>query len=388
MASRRLLLIVVTVFTLAFPVAAADGVTVTEYVLPVSPLNLLVDPYGDIWFSSFQDNAIGKLDPGTGQIDLYTRQGSKNVWGLKRDAQGNLWFSTANGKAVGKFEPYMGKFLEWGVPCKPFGLEIDPVTGEIWFACQGVDEAWIYRFSPSTNQGTHWSVSPFTNATDVDLSPSGDVWFTVQPGYYQGVGRFDPVVEQIVIWTMPIPDSEPLRLIAEADTSIWFTESGTAANAIAQFLPLTNTLRMFQVSTPESNPWSLLITGSQIWFTERGGNSLGRLDPGLATPTTATLLPSLIPYDPVVDAILPSSYIITPQVSSASIFTSTVTQIEAGGFLELRLAAADSQPAGIAIDASQSTLWFAETAANRIGKLEIGAAVSPSLFLPLIVRGD
>lgn len=384
---KTLLLSVATIFTLVFSIAAADEVTVTEYVLPVSPTNLLVDPNGDVWFSSFEDNAIGKLETETGQISLYTRQRPENVWGLKRDPQGNLWFSTVNGESIGKFDPSTGIFFEWDVPCQPFGLELDPATGNVWFAAAG-DVPGIYRISPSSNWGAYWSIFPFANAYDLDLAPSGDVWFTVQPGGNQGVGRLDPVKGQMIVWTMPITDSRPFRLFAEAENSIWLTELGTAANAIAQFLPFTNTLREFRVPTPASNPWSLQKAGSMLWFTERATNSVGRLDPELVSPIITILTPIVIDFDTVEGAIMPSSYTVSPQVSSASILTSAVTQTETDGFLELRLSTANSQPTGIALDAVQNTLWFAGSAVNRIGRLEFGEPMNPVLFLPLISRSE
>lgn len=366
-------------------VAATDSVTVTEYVVPVSPYNLLVSQDRDIWFCSFRDNAIGKLEIATGQVFSYTRQGNGNIWGLRQDSEGNLWYTTVNADIVGRFEPSTNTFVEWAIPGTHFGLDINLATDDIWFTTRS-DASGIYKLSPATNQVTAWATFPYTNTYDLDIAPDGDVWFTVQPMENQGVGRLDPTTDQVTVWMMPRTTSRPFRVVAETNDDIWFTEFATVTNSIAQLAPSTNTLNEFRVPTPDSNPGSLLRASDKIWFTEKAANSIGWLDPALASPTTTVLSPVTFAVTRTVNIIVPSSYTVVAGITPTIMITTPITKTETAGFAEFTLPTADSEPLGITFEPAQGYLWFTEGATNRIGRLAVADSISYTVFLPLVLK--
>jgi len=367
------------------PIADTDGMTVTEYVVPVSPINLLVSQGGDVWFCSFGNSAIGKLEIATGQVLLYIRPSAGDFWGLKQDSEGNLWYTTVNADAVGRFEPSTNTFVEWAIPETHFGLELDPATGDVWFATHG-EAPGIHRLSPASNHVTAWSTRPYADTYDLDIAPDGDVWFTVQPAGKQGLGRLDPTTDQITIWVMPIFNSCPFRVIAETDNSIWFTEFAAVANSIAQLVLSTNTLNEFRVPTPGSNPWSLLRVGDKIWFTEYAAGSIGRLDPALTSPTITVLSPVTFAGTRTENVIVPSSYVVAAGTTPSIIVTAPVTKTETAGFTEFALSSAHSKPLGMALDPVHGYLWFTESATHRIGRLVVADPMSYTVLLPLIVH--
>ena len=70
----------------------------TEYDLPretIEPHDVIVDDKGMVWFSSFGEQNLGKLDPKTGKVTEFPIAEHKpgfptGLLGLRPDPQGNL----------------------------------------------------------------------------------------------------------------------------------------------------------------------------------------------------------------------------------------------------------------------------------------------------------
>ncbi|MCL5950904.1 MAG: hypothetical protein M1132_04140 [Chloroflexi bacterium] len=360
--------------------------SIIEYTLPITPLNLLFGQNGEIWFSSFGGNAIGKLDLNLNRVSVYSRQGTGNVWGLKQDSQGAIWFSTTNEDVVGKLEPSVGRFTEWHVPETHFGLDIDPTTGDIWFTTGGILPG-IYKLAPATNNVTIWATSPYTSVYDLGLGADGKVWFTVQPYGNQGVANLAPTTNQVTIWRPPVTTGRPFRVDAKTANEIWFTEFETTTNSIARLVPSANTLSEFGVPTPDSNPGSLVMKGNSVWFTEMGTRKLGRLDPASSSPTTTVSSPITFFAVKTTSTILPISYTVTAQVTPTVMTTTPAPVAMANGFTEISLPASSGSLWDVGLAPVQGDVWFSERGINRIGRLT-PQALGASLFLPLLIKGQ
>ena len=85
--------------TFARPAGRATHVISTEYDLPretISPHDVIVDADGIVWYSSFGEQNLGRLDPKTGKVTEYPIPVHKADFptgglGLRDDNDGNLW---------------------------------------------------------------------------------------------------------------------------------------------------------------------------------------------------------------------------------------------------------------------------------------------------------
>src|ERR1700741_671545 len=86
--------------TLPRPTGAATRVIYTEYDLPretIEPHDVIVDHRGMVWFSSFGEQNLGRLDPKTGNVTEFAIPEHKpgfptGLLGLRTDPDGNLWY--------------------------------------------------------------------------------------------------------------------------------------------------------------------------------------------------------------------------------------------------------------------------------------------------------
>src|SRR3981189_91730 len=85
--------------TLPRPTGAATRVIYTEYDLPretISPHDVIVDNSGMVWYSSFGEQNLGRLDPRTGKVTEFPIPEHKpgfptGLLGLRGDRDGNPW---------------------------------------------------------------------------------------------------------------------------------------------------------------------------------------------------------------------------------------------------------------------------------------------------------
>lgn len=377
----------------------AEIVTITEYNLPISPTNLLINQAGDIWFSSFRGNAIGKLDVTNEKISVYSRQNDDgNVWGVKQTSAGTVWYTTVNADPndiVGKFEPSMNMFFEWSISGSyaNLGLETDSATGDVWFASRG-DVAGIYRLSPATNNITAWSTTPFTDTYDLDIDADGNIWFTVQPEGNQGVVRLNPNNDQMTVWEMPVAGSRPFRLVALSSNEIWFTEIATITNSIAQLMPSTNTLNEFRIPVSDSLPTDLLKDGNKLSFGLSGANSVGQLNVSSGFPTKTVLSPIALLATRTRSSIMPSNYAASILTTPATLMTKSVFNTGFSAFTIFTLPTDGGRPFGVTLESSTKNIWFTVGELNPalasevryIGKLTVGDGEMFTVYIPVVLK--
>ena len=364
--------------------AATRVATLLEYTLPVTPTNLLIDNSG-IWFSSFNQEALGFLDPGSGPAYLYDFAGRGSLFEVAADASDGIWYSSTNASSgsdsVGVLNRQTGVATDWTLPRNHFGLHFDPTSNDVWFVSKGLADGQIARLKPGTNQVTVWNISPYTDTYDLDLAPGGPVWFTVQPRGLQGVGRLNGLTGEVRIWTMPAAASRPFRILAASDEEVWLTEFGSTGNSISRLTPSANRLEQYRVPPAANGPAGFVKIGDEVWFAAYEGNSIGRLDLTRATPvvTQVTMTPFVAPA--TTNTITPSSFTPTVRKVAAPATRVTVAGTVYDAFTVFTLPQPNSKPFDLATADAARQVWFTEGNAPRIGAL----VPWPSrLFLPVI----
>jgi virginiamycin B lyase len=104
-------------------------------------------------------------------------------------------------------------------------------------------------------------------------------WFTVTRPVLSGA---EPASSAPYMVEFDIPadvGSAPLNIVVEAPGRVWFTMP--QANAIGS-LVVTSTVdyhfTRYTVPTANSEPYDLAFAGNTVWFTQRAGNKIGRLN--------------------------------------------------------------------------------------------------------------
>jgi streptogramin lyase len=348
-----------------------QAATLVQYYLPVTdPINLLLDPAGDIWFTAFDPCLIGHLSTGTLEVHSYQLPTGSNPWAIERDQSGKIWTGSVNADHafVAQLDPTTGAVLQWTMPSQAtiFGLVPDPTTGDIWFLTQNPPA--VNRLSPATNVVTSWSTAPYGSAYDLALDGNHNIWLTSQPGT-QGVLRLTPATGELTAWELPVGTSRPFRLFPQTADAIWISEMDPSGNALARLSPSTNQLHEYRLPVAGTTPTDLWTDGTTVWADLLDGNSLARLDVRLATPLITTLLPATLHPSVTTATMTKTSYMATMTSALATKTTVQANAMSTGGFSLFVLPAA-SGPWGLAPGSTPNQVWFTANYSPYIGRLD------------------
>jgi streptogramin lyase len=283
--------------TLARPKGGNTKVIITEYDLPrrtIEPHDVVLDPEGNVWYSSFGEQTVGKMDPKTGALTEFTIPIQKPGWptgelGLELDHDGNLWFGMTFQAAIAKLDRKSGQFQIFKPPTEynkdmtqinMAAPQSSHVDGRFWSQNNGF--AVIHRYNLAT--GETETFAPFKDMKDGENHNIYDVIPDAQNNAYftdfanEHIGRVDAKTGKISLWATPTKGSAPRRGQMDAQGRIWFGEY--KGNRIGLFDTKTEQFTEWEAPSPWSAPYDGTIdkTG-HVWTGSMTTDRVVRLDP-------------------------------------------------------------------------------------------------------------
>ncbi len=138
-----------------------------------SPYGMVADDKNNLYFMDFGDEAMGRIDAKTGQINLYpTPTKRSRPRRAMMDAQGRVWFAEFAGNKVAMFDPKTEDIKEWDVPTPytyPYDVTLDR-NGELWSGSMSSDR--ILRMDPKTGESIEYLLPRPTNVRRVFVDNS------------------------------------------------------------------------------------------------------------------------------------------------------------------------------------------------------------------------
>jgi virginiamycin B lyase len=273
-----------------------------EFEVPTAgsyPAQIALDTAGRVWISERDGNQIARFDPQGQTWAVYgIPTPDSQPWGITLDAEGNVWFAETAANEIGKLDVTSGEIREYGIPTadsEPWEVAVER-GGAIWFTERAGGK--IGKLVPS--QGAVTAEYPLAaGSVPTGIAVYGHyVWFTDAAG--DKIARLDSTTGNILERTRPA-GSAPQDLVVTSVGVPWFTEM--EANRIVQFDPSTLSWGLeVEVATPNSKPFGITMEGSvAVWFTEWGGNKLGRFSGRIPPREFSLPSPNSLPTDIVVD---------------------------------------------------------------------------------------
>jgi len=198
--------------------------------LPSAPNELALDAHGDVWFTEFYADSLGRLDPRSGHMRHYPLSAKTSVqilypYGVTIDPQGMVWFTESGTNQLGRLDPTTGKVQLFAVP-DPHALLMEIASdgqGTIWVT--SFIPGLLFRFRPGTGTFTPYT-APFSGSQRSALygllvTPSGDVWVTILAENV--IARLDIAAHRFIYYRIPTPGTLPLGLATDGNQNLWFT---------------------------------------------------------------------------------------------------------------------------------------------------------------------
>jgi streptogramin lyase len=265
---------------------------IAEYEIPTpgaSPRKIVYDKLRNcVWFTEY---GVGKL----GNFSFTTDAGAPSLYGGRF---GEVLLPGANPQGTGDSHP-IGLAIGTNLT-----LPLSTTASRqpyIWVA--DFSRKSIVRVHPERGECREYSVSPFS-PWDVAVDPDGIVWFTAQVvgSDINVIGRLDPVAYEkdrwsITTFTIPTAGCEVHDIEIDQRGNVWFTEFSDTTSKIGKYVPLRNVFMEYSLVTPTAKPQGLAIyneTGGivNVWFTEYAGRRIGRIRQPEG-PTVSTTVSSI-----------------------------------------------------------------------------------------------
>lgn len=290
--------------TFARPKGAATRVVYTEYPLPKrtrQPHDVIVDSSGMVWYASFGEQILGKLDPKTGQTTEYDvpvlkPAAPKGILGMRFDEDENPWLALQFQGGIAKFDRKTEKFQTWSLPPALNGdhVQINQVSpgrhkvdGKVWLQDAGTYT--ILRLD--THSGTFERFEPYKipRPNVYDVVPDA-----MNNGYYlplgsEEIGRIDAKTGAITMFKTPTRRSGPRRGMMDAQGRLWFGENN--ADRIGMFDTKTERFQEWPAPTPGAWPYDVTADkNGEAWAGGEYNDRILRLN-----PATGQIIEYLLP---------------------------------------------------------------------------------------------
>ncbi|MGH9347534.1 MAG: virginiamycin B lyase family protein, partial [Vicinamibacterales bacterium] len=280
--------------TLPRPSGRATQVIYTEYDLPrptISPHDVIV-VNGTVWYSSFGEQFLGRMDPDTGEVTEYPlplvkADSPRGSLGLRPDRDGNIWIGMLFQGSIAKFDVKTETVQVWSLPpnlMKPYSqlTETAPahhhVDNKIWVIDSG--EYSVKRLDLAT--GTWEMFQPFGdephyNVYDVITDPENNVYFTVMGREH--IGHINARTKEMTFFETPSKGSRPRRGMMDAMGQVWFGEFGL--DKVGMLDTRTKLFKEWEVPTRGTWPYDATVDREgYVWTAGMHTDRVVRLDPG------------------------------------------------------------------------------------------------------------
>jgi len=268
-------------------------VMITEYDLPKrtrQPHDVIVDAYGTVWYASFGEEVLGKLDPKTGKTTEFAiptlKPGHINgTLDLEFDQDQNVWLAMTFQGGVAKFDRKTEKFTIYKLPPELDGdyrelLFLSPnhsrVDGKVWIVDSG--SYTVLRLDIASRKFEVFEPFPIPrpNIYQIASDAENNAYFAVMGR--EDVGRIDAKSGKITIYPTPTKRSGPRRGMIDSQGRFWFAEN--RANKIGMFDTKTAEMQEWALPDPLYFPYSVTSDkNGEAWAVSEFTDTVLHLDP-------------------------------------------------------------------------------------------------------------
>ena len=231
-----------------------------------SPHGVIVGPDEAPWITDSGLNAIVRVDPQTEAVQKFplpAQSGYANLNTAVFDKNGILWFTGQNG-VYGRLDPSSGNIQVYQAPRGrgPYGITATP-DGAVYYA--SLANSYVGRIDPQTGEATVLE-PPTSNqgARRVWSDSQGRIW--VSEWNAGQVAIYDTADDSWQEWKLPGSGPQAYAVYVDDQDIVWLSDFG--ANAIVRFDPESETFTSFELPSPDAAVRQILGRRAEIWAAE------------------------------------------------------------------------------------------------------------------------
>ena len=237
-----------------------------------APHGVITGSDGAAWITDGGLNAIVRVDPGTLAVEVFPLPAERPDANLNTavfDASGILWFTGQNG-IYGRLDPATGDMQVFDAPRGrgPYGITAT-ADGAVYYA--SLAGSYVGRIDTATGQATELEPpTPGQGARRVWADSAGRIW--VSEWNAGQVGMYDPASGTWREWRLPGDAPQAYSVYVDDRDDVWLTDFG--ANAIVRFDPDSETFASFPLPDNPGNVRQMLGRPGEAWGAESAADKL------------------------------------------------------------------------------------------------------------------
>lgn len=237
-----------------------------------APHGVIVDADGTAWVTDSGLNAIVSVNPSNDQVRIYPLpEGSANA-NLNTaafDGAGILWFTGQNG-IYGRLDPAVGDVEIFAAPRGrgPYGIASTP-DGSVYFA--SLAGSYVGHIDLASNQVSVLEPPTVGQGARRVWSDSGGVLWVSE--WYSGrLARYVPASGVWTEWLLPGANPQPYAVYVDDSDMVWLSDFG--ANSIVRFDPSSESFESFELPSARAYVRQILGRRGEVWGGESGADKL------------------------------------------------------------------------------------------------------------------
>jgi virginiamycin B lyase len=276
---RRLTLTLAVVLLVLPPAARAEIVTRT-YDLPKgggSPHDIAVGADGIVWYTAQRDGKLGRLEPGTGTVELIPLGEGSAPHGVIVGPDGAPWITDSGLNAIVRVDPTTRAVKAWPLPGTTGYANLNTATfdrrGRLWFTGQ---RGYYGRLDPQTGDMRVWDAPRGRGPYGIATTPAGDVYYASLAGSH--IARIDLDTGAATIIEPPTPGQGARRVWSDSKGRVWVSEWNSGN--VSRYDPASRAWRTWKLPGQRPRTYAVYVDDKDIvWLSDFGANAMVRFDP-------------------------------------------------------------------------------------------------------------
>ena len=271
--------------TLIVTAAHAD-VTVTSFAVPAGahPHDVAPAPDGAVWYTAQHQEALGRLDPATGETRHIPLGAGSRPHGVIVGPGGRAWVTDSGLNAIVRVDARTLEVVRFPLPGDSGYANLNTATfdnrGVLWFTGQ----SGIYgRFDPATGAMEVFQAPRGRGPYGIATTPDGAVYYASLTGSY--VGRIDTLTGRAQVIEPPTPDQGARRVWADSKGRVWVSEWNTGQLGVHD--PVPGSWKTWKLPGARPRAYAVYVDDEDtVWVSDFGANAVLRFDPASGTFTS------------------------------------------------------------------------------------------------------
>ena len=266
--------------------AARAEVTVTSFPVPAGahPHDVAPAPDGSVWYTAQHQEALGRLDPATGETRHIPLGEGSRPHGVIVGPRGAAWVTDSGLNAILRVDDRTFEVTRFPLPGDSGYANLNTATfddrGILWFTGQ----SGIYgRLDPATGAMDVFPAPGGYGPYGIATTPSGAVYYASLAGSY--VGRIDTRRGLAQVIEPPTPDQGARRVWADSKDRIWVSEWNTGQLSVHD--AETGSWKTWKLPGSRPRAYAVYVDEKdKVWLSDFGANAVLRFDPASETFTS------------------------------------------------------------------------------------------------------